>query len=152
MSGIVRKNDPQLTCQLLCESAVFSGIPITERLTDLPPILPHVAQPAPLVQSPKTKKARIDRGNPRVAGLLAIYDAAAYAASADVTLRRSGLSPFVFADVGEVAARGVAFRGDPTVAVGGGVSALAGLMRVHVARGLDAGARWRFDLVFGLMR
>jgi hypothetical protein len=76
----------------------------------------------------------------------------AYAASVDLTLRRPGISPLVFADVGEVAARGVEFRGDPTVSVGAGVSALAGLMRVHAARGLDAGARWRFDLVFGLLR
>jgi hypothetical protein len=76
----------------------------------------------------------------------------AYAACVDVTLRRRGLSPLVFADVGEVAARGIAFRGDPTVSVGAGVSALAGLVRVHAARGLDAGARWRFDLVFGALR
>jgi hypothetical protein len=76
----------------------------------------------------------------------------AYAGSVDVTLRRSGLSPVVFADIGEAASRGVSFRGDPTVSVGAGVSVLAGLVRVHAARGLESGARWRFDLVFGALR
>jgi hypothetical protein len=78
--------------------------------------------------------------------------ASAYAASVDVTLRRRGLSPVVFADIGEAALRGVSFRGDPEVSAGAGVSALGGLVRVHGARGLAARARWRFDLVFGPLR
>ncbi len=76
----------------------------------------------------------------------------AYAGSVDVTWRRRGLSPAVFADLGEVAGHGVAFRGEPTVSLGGGLSALAGLIEVHAAHGLRRGARWRFDLVFGPLR
>ena len=37
-------------------------------------------------------------------------------------------------------------------AVGAGLTALGGLVRVHAARPLGAGARWRFDLVFGALR
>jgi hypothetical protein len=76
----------------------------------------------------------------------------AYAASVDVSLRRRGLSPVVFADVGQSSTRGVTFRGDPRVSVGVGLAALGGLVRVHVARPLASGAPWRFDLVFGPLR
>ena len=76
----------------------------------------------------------------------------AYAASVDVSLRRRGLSPVVFADVGQASVRGVSFRGDPHVSVGAGLTALGGLVRVHAARPLGPGARWRFDLVFGTLR
>lgn len=76
----------------------------------------------------------------------------AYAASVDVSLRRRGLSPVVFADVGQASARGVTFRGEPHVSVGAGLTVLGGLMRVHAARPLGPGAHWRFDLVFGTLR
>jgi hypothetical protein len=76
----------------------------------------------------------------------------AYAASVDVSLRRGGLSPVVFADVGQASVRGVSFRGDPHASVGAGVTALGGLVRVHAARPLGPGALWRFDLVFGTLR
>jgi hypothetical protein len=82
----------------------------------------------------------------------AFRGASAYAASVDVTLRRRGLSPVLFADVGEAAFRGISFRGDPRVSVGAGVSALGGLVRVHAARAVGGGGRWRFDLVFGSLR
>ena len=82
----------------------------------------------------------------------ALRGVSAYAGSMDVTWRRRGLSPLVFADVGQVADHGVAFRGDPAFSVGAGLSALAGLVRFHAAHALAAGARWRFDLVFGVFR
>ncbi len=77
---------------------------------------------------------------------------AAYAASVDVSLRGRGLSPVVFADLGQASLRGVTFRGDPRVSVGAGLTALGGLVRVHAARPLASGAPWRFDLVFGPLR
>jgi hypothetical protein len=76
----------------------------------------------------------------------------AYAGSVDVSLRRRGLSPVVFADVGQASERGVTFHGDPRVSVGAGVVALGGLVRVHAARPVASRAPWRFDLVFGPLR
>ena len=52
------------------------GDAIAERLADLPPILPYIAQPIAATQTPRASRARTDRSSPRVAGLLAIYDAA----------------------------------------------------------------------------
>lgn len=76
----------------------------------------------------------------------------AYAASVDVSLRHRGISPVVFADVGQASERGVTFRGEPNLSVGAGLTAFGGLLRVHAARPIGPGARWRFDLVFGTFR
>ena len=40
----------------------------------------------------------------------------------------------------------------PRPSVGAGVSVLWGLVRIHVARAVESGASWRFDVVFGSLR
>ena len=58
------------------------GDALTERLADLPPLLPAVAQPAQVTA--KARKPRLDASNPRVAGMLAIYEAAKQVIRLDV--------------------------------------------------------------------
>jgi hypothetical protein len=69
-----------------------------------------------------------------------------------VSLAGRLVAPEVFADVGQVAARRLAFAGRPRASVGAGVSVLWGLVRIHVARAVESGASWRFDVVFGSLR
>jgi hypothetical protein len=76
----------------------------------------------------------------------------AYAASAELSMTGRLLSPVVFVDIGQVAARGIAFAGGPRASVGAGSSALWGVLRIHVARALEAHKPWRFDIVFSALR
>ena len=78
-----------------------------------------------------------------------VRGASVYAASADASLAGRLVSPVVFVDVGQVAERRLSFAGGLRTSVGAGVSALWGLLRVHAARSLESGARWRLDIVFG---
>jgi hypothetical protein len=82
----------------------------------------------------------------------ALRGASAYAASVSGTLAGRVVSPELFADIGQVAARRLAFGGRPRASVGAGVSVLWGLVRLHVARALDSGAHWRFDIAFAALR
>jgi len=76
----------------------------------------------------------------------------AYAASVELFKTGRLLSPVVFVDMGQVAARGFAFAGGPRSSVGAGISALWGVLRIHVARALEAHKPWRFDIVIGALR
>lgn len=67
-------------------------------------------------------------------------------------LSSAALSPVIFVDAGQVAVRGLAFRGDPSTSVGVGVSALRGALRLQAARPMGHGSRWRVDLVIGARR
>jgi len=76
----------------------------------------------------------------------------AYAAGVELSVAGRLLSPVVFADMGQVGTSGLAFTGGPRASVGAGISALWGVLRVHVARALEANKPWRFDIVFSALR
>lgn len=82
----------------------------------------------------------------------AFRGASAYAAGVELSVAGRLLSPVVFADMGQVAARGIQFAGGPRASVGAGISALWGVLRVHGARALEAHKPWRFDIVFSALR
>jgi len=82
----------------------------------------------------------------------AFRGASAYAASVELSMAGHLLSPLVFADMGQAAASGVAFTGGPRASVGAGVSVLWGLLRVYLARALEADKSWRFDIVLHGLR
>jgi len=76
----------------------------------------------------------------------------AYAAGVELSMAGRLLSPVVFADMGQVTTSGLAFTSGPRASVGAGISALWGVLRVHVARALEANKPWRFDIVFSALR
>jgi hypothetical protein len=82
----------------------------------------------------------------------AFRGASAYAASAELSMAGRLVSPLVFADVGQAAPSGIAFAGGPRASVGAGVSVLWGLLRVYVARPLEAHRPWRFDIAVQRLR
>lgn len=82
----------------------------------------------------------------------AFRGASAYAASVELSMAGRLLSPLVFADMGQAAASGVAFAGGPRASVGAGVSVLWGLLRVYLARAMEADKLWRFDIAFQRLR
>jgi hypothetical protein len=82
----------------------------------------------------------------------AFRGASAWAAAVDVALRRGAVNPVLFADAGQVAARGLRFGGVPAASVGVGLSLLRGLLRLDAARPLAPDARWRLTLAIAARR
>jgi hemolysin activation/secretion protein len=78
--------------------------------------------------------------------------ASAWAFGLDLGLTRKTLTPVVFADVGQVAPRGLRFAGDPAFSLGAGVSLLDGLLRLDAARPVAPRASWIVTLVMGARR
>ncbi len=76
----------------------------------------------------------------------------AWTLGVDVALSHGGVSPVVFADVGQVAVRQLRFGGDPAASVGAGLSVLGGVLRLDAARPIAPRADWRFSLVVGARR
>lgn len=76
----------------------------------------------------------------------------AWALGLDVALGLRGMTPVVFADAGQAAARGLHFGGEPAASFGAGLSFLGGAVRVDAARPVAPHAPWRFSLVMGARR
>jgi hypothetical protein len=78
--------------------------------------------------------------------------ASAWSVGADVAVSGWSLSPVVFADIGQAAARALRFGSRPSVSTGVGLSLLGGTLRLNAAKPLRPAAAWRLDLVLNAVR
>jgi NAD(P)H-dependent FMN reductase len=62
------------------------------------------------------------------------------------------VSPVLFADAGDVAARSLSFTGRPAASVGVGLSVFGGAVRLDAARPVASVAGWRWSLTIGARR
>lgn len=82
----------------------------------------------------------------------ALQGPSAWSFGVDLGRARGLVSPVAFADVGQVSAHDLAFRGRASMSAGAGLSLLRGVVRIQAARAFVLGAPWRFDLLFGARR
>jgi len=82
----------------------------------------------------------------------AFRGSSAWALGVDVGLSSHAVSPVLFADAGDVAARSLRFTGRPAASLGVGLSLFGGAVRLDAARPVGPAARWRWSLAIGARR